>query len=83
METSEFITLGEIAKTLGVPRERVKDYFERGKYLEFVPRPQGANAKWTIYRKDFETAVARKERQLVEESKTWDRLFTLDALTLD
>lgn len=80
---SELITLDEIAKTIGVPRKRVKEYFERGKYLEFVPRPRDPKAQWKIYRKDFELAVARKERQLVSEHSTWDSLFQLDALTLD
>ena len=80
---SETITLQEIAKLVGIPRSRVKDYFERGQYLEFVPRPQDPKAQWSIYRKDFETAVAKKERQLTEEANTWDSLFQIDALALD
>ena len=80
---SETITLQEIAKLLGIPRSSVKKYFERGQYLEFVPRPQESKTQWRIYRKDFEVAIARKERQLTEERKTWDSLFTLDVLILD
>lgn len=80
---SETITLQEISRRIGVPRSRVKEFFERGRYLEFVPRPQGDSAKWTIYRKDFEKAVAKKEQQLAEERMSWDSLFTLDALSLD
>jgi len=80
---NETITLAEIAKIIDVPKEKVREQFNRGMLLEFVPRPQNSDAKWVIYRKDFEVAMARKERQIVEESKTWDSLFTLDALALD
>lgn len=67
MVSSELITLKEIAKMYGVPRARIKDYFKRGKPLEFVPRPTDPKAPWRIYRKDFEKAVERKERQLAQE----------------
>lgn len=67
MVSSELITLKEIAKMLGVPRARIKDYFQRGKYLEFVPRPTNPKAPWRIYRKDFEKGVERKQRQLAQE----------------
>lgn len=80
---TDFITLEEIAKTLGVPRERVKEYFGRGKYLEFVPRPLDPNAQWRIYRKDFEKALERKEAELEKEFKQWDYFFELDAMVMD
>jgi hypothetical protein len=80
---TDFITLEEIAKTLGVPRGRVKEYFGRGKYLEFVPRPLDPNAQWRIYRKDFDVALARKVRQLSQEHEAWDEVFQLDALCMD
>ena len=80
---SETITLQEIAKVIGVPRSRIEECFKRGGYLEFLPRPQDPNAKWTIYRKDFELAVARKEQQIESRGGTWDSLFALDALALD
>jgi hypothetical protein len=80
---SELITLAEIAKLLGVPRGDVKEHFNRGRYLEFVPRPQKPEREWRIYRKDFDRAVARKEQQLAEERVSWDGLFTLDVLLLD
>lgn len=80
---SDLITFAEIAKTLGIPQYKVKEYFNKGQYLEFVPRPQNPDAQWRIYRKDFERAVAKKEQQLAEERMSWDSLFTLDALSLD
>ncbi len=80
---SELITLAEIAKILGVPRCNVKEHFNRGSYLEFVPRPLNPDVEWRIYRKDFDKAVARKEQQLAEELVSWDSLFTLDVLLLD
>ena len=82
-EMAEVITLQEIAKRVGVPRSRVKEYFERGRYLEYVPRPLDPNAKWVIYRKDFETAIARKEKQIESQVPAWDTMFELDAVALD
>jgi len=80
---SETITLQEVAKRIKVPHSRVRECFERGGYLEFLPRPQDPNAKWTIYRRDFELAVARKEKQIESQVHAWDNLFKLDALALD
>lgn len=82
-ESADTITIDEIAKDLGVSRTTVTRYFERGQYLEFLPRPQDPKAKWTIYRKDYESALAMKRRQLDNDYHQWDQLFTLDAIALD
>lgn len=80
---SETVSLAEIAKDFKVSRSRVKELFERGGLLEFVPRPQDPNAKWTIYRKDYERAVAMKMSQLQDFQYQWDSCFSLDAISLD
>lgn len=83
MKSKELITMREIAKIIGVPQSGVKEHFEKGRYLEYVPRPRNPEARWEIYRKDFEVAVARKERQLSQEYSAWDELFETVAVSLD
>lgn len=80
---SEVITLKEIAKALNVPQAQLSSYFEKGRYLEYVPRPLNPNAQWVIYRKDFEAAVARKEAQLQESYAAWDSLFEMSTFPED
>lgn len=83
MNFSEFITLDEIAEAIGVSRVRVKDYFQKGRYLEFVPRPMDPNAEWTIYRKDFESALEKKNQQLTKEYSLWDDVFEIETISLN
>lgn len=79
----ETITLKEIAQALGVPRGRIKSYFEKGRFLEYVPRPLNSNVQWVIYRKDFEAAVARKQAELEKSYKEWDELFEMPTFSED
>lgn len=83
MTFSEFITLDEIAEAIGVPRVRVKDYFQKGRYLEFVPRPMDPTAEWAIYRKDFESALEKKNQQLTKEYSLWDDVFEIETISLN
>lgn len=79
---SETITLAEIAKIIDVPKEKVKEQFNRGRLLEFVPRPQNPDVKWVIYRKDFNNALNKKRKMLDNDFHKWDNLFEIDALSL-
>lgn len=81
-QVSETISLEEIAKIIDVPKKTVKEQFNRGKLLEYVPRPLG-DGEWVIYRKDFEAALQRKRAKLEKEIQEWDSYFETDAINVE
>jgi hypothetical protein len=76
----DLLTLADVAYLIGAPRYRIKEYFRRGRPLEFVPRPQDPKARWLIRKKDFVMSLARYEEKQFKSSRRWDNLFEQDNL---
>lgn len=80
---SDLMTLKDVSSELGIPLNRVKQHFERGMPLEFVPRPQDPNAKWVIRRKDYDMSLAKYQSRQAKEEQSWDTAFKFDAIVPD
>jgi hypothetical protein len=84
----EYITLKEVGERLGVPHHRVRGMFDRGNYLEMVPRRVAPNGTLIIHRKDFERVFEQKKEQGEETRRmldnTWESHFAgFECLTFD